>query len=383
MPITAPCPEHTSRRYKAGCEGCKQQRRRERHAQRGEHVNRIVDTTKAQQHLNHLVARGMTIAQIAEKAGISRTTVTAMNGGQPCWEFAVDAVLGVKLVPIEQRLGRIPATGTSRRTQMLLHPGGPYATPHALSTALRIRPSTIAALAAGTATTVQVEHACIIAKAFAHHAAAGQIPQAYLWRDLSIDNPASDPHKRLDSPIGVRRRLRAMVRDGWGTTQLADLMELPADDVTAWTFTERPIPTYAAGAVERLFDRIDVGANDIARARATQLGWAPALAWDGQNINDPNSRPKLRASTVSADAFDVDRFNAALDGSLPKHELTQREKIEVVTSLARRGLTDAEIGEHLAWSDTSPKALRAVAKFRSRHNIATGPLTRRPLAAAA
>ncbi|MDH6226240.1 hypothetical protein [Streptomyces sp. MJP52] len=113
--------------YQAGCrlEACVEARRRYQLRLRYDHsqgIHRLVDATQARAHAERLVARDWTHRQIADAAGIARSTVTKiLSGAAQTNRRAAAAILSVELTqepPFARR--RIDATGTRRRLQALM-----------------------------------------------------------------------------------------------------------------------------------------------------------------------------------------------------------------------------------------------------------------------
>jgi hypothetical protein len=100
--------------------------------------------------------------------------------------------------------------------------------------------------------------------------------------------------------VGARRKLRALLRGGYGRAYLARRLALTPARLSAicggssgsgiWPKTAR--------AVEELFQelRYTLGDNDATRNNAERLGYLPAHAWNGVDIDDPAALPRWRIS---------------------------------------------------------------------------------------
>lgn len=109
--------------------------------------------------------------------------------------------------------------------------------------------------------------------------------------------------RRIDA-TGTVRRLRALNALGWtcaalaahdGTTTQAALQQVMKH--------ERPT-TYVTTAtrVARLYDQLSMtpGPSPLAAARARAKGWAPPLAWDDQDLDDPTATPHTDTTPTRA-----------------------------------------------------------------------------------
>jgi transcriptional regulator with XRE-family HTH domain len=127
--------------------------------------------------------------------------------------------------------------------------------------------------------------------------------------------PALDllPAKTVIDGGGTRRRLQALVTLGWSQAKLADRL--------GWTPTNlgtllRGDRTTAATArkVRALYDELwnqappeathrEKIAASRARNHAQKLGWAPPLAWDDDDIDDPSAVPNVGAKASRREAL--------------------------------------------------------------------------------
>lgn len=105
------------------------------------------------------------------------------------------------------------------------------------------------------------------------------------------------------SAIGLTRRLRALVADGYTPSMLShELGIAPADGYALFGHCDY-VPTAIAQAVADLFNRLEMipGPSDRARALTHQLGWAPPLAWDEDGIDDADTH--LSAAAIKHVTF--------------------------------------------------------------------------------
>jgi hypothetical protein len=95
--------------------------------------------------------------------------------------------------------------------------------------------------------------------------------------------------------LGTRRRLQALQRDGWSMRRLGAEFGLHTDTLyRALDPKAKRVQAVTARRVQVVFDRLagTPGGSPWARNRAARAGWAPALAWDEDTIDDPRARPR-------------------------------------------------------------------------------------------
>lgn len=180
--------------------------------------------------------------------------------------------------------------------------------------------------------------------------------------------PETIPHETTGYPaIGAHRRITALLAIGWTHTLLTDHAGLRTVDVLHGA--ARRVDAHTYQAIRDTYDRLSMtpGPSAANRGRAERHGWAPPLAWDEHSIDDPNARPygvqhdtSTRRRPSDADPVNVQR---AVDGQPLTTPLTRAERIEVVRVLARRGLPDARVAQHVGTST------RAVLRDRAEHGI--------------
>jgi transcriptional regulator with XRE-family HTH domain len=134
------------------------------------------------------------------------------------------------------------------------------------------------------------------------------IRQASARRLLAVPLPDDiDPAGRaLLDATGTLRRLRALTAAGWPLTRLARHCDIPHRHLIHMLHGRlRQVSPHTALTIRRLYDdlwnrdpRAD-GARwyDVEQARklAASKGWAPALAWDDDEIDNPDARPDWTA----------------------------------------------------------------------------------------
>lgn len=106
------------------------------------------------------------------------------------------------------------------------------------------------------------------------------------------------------SPVGSTRRLQALAWLGWPEPALAERLEMHPATVRKVRNGDRgQIAAATARAIRLLYDQLwnvpppeSTRAEKIAvtktRDHARKQGWAPAGAWDDDEIDDPKARPR-------------------------------------------------------------------------------------------
>jgi transcriptional regulator with XRE-family HTH domain len=174
--------------------------------------------------------------------------------------------------------------------------------------------------------------------------------------------PASLGQGALVPADGTRRRLQALVAIGWSQARLADRLGMTPSNFGSALGRDR-VTAATARTVERLYDdlwnrpppepdqhsRISASrARNYARAR----GWAPPLAWDDDEMDDPDARP---ADGWQRTGRDTRRCRPAA------------EVAEDVADLERLGDSREHIAMRLGTDRKSlERALYRAAEFRAR-----------------
>lgn len=94
---------------------------------------------------------------------------------------------------------------------------------------------------------------------------------------------------------GTVRRLRALVALGWTETELARRIGWTVANLNLLIVARRPqVLVRTARLVEGLYDELSMTPGPSGRARnlAASRGWLPPLAWDDEQIDDPDHQPE-------------------------------------------------------------------------------------------
>lgn len=113
----------------------------------------------------------------------------------------------------------------------------------------------------------------------------------------------SQGRTRAVSPIGAQRRIRALMRVGWTSTDIAQAAGWPARNYVLrilngqkgkpTRYVSRDIHEVIVDVYDRLSMRLPEPSPCRARTRslAQRRGYPSPLAWDDDAIDDPNARP--------------------------------------------------------------------------------------------
>jgi hypothetical protein len=105
---------------------------------------------------------------------------------------------------------------------------------------------------------------------------------------------APAPVQVMTASVGAARRLQALARAGYGTGQLADLLQVRRRHVTWWrTPHYRQIHILNHRRIANLYSLLwdTDGKSLLARLHAEQQSWHPYEAWTDATIDDPGAAP--------------------------------------------------------------------------------------------
>lgn len=165
--------------------------------------------------------------------------------------------------------------------------------------------------------------------------------------------------------IGTRRRVQALVANGWSITKVGARVDMTAANFCSLLKRDQ-VTVATAKRVAELYDELwdaappesthrDKIAASRARKYARLHGWLPPLAWDEDTIEIPDAI-EHQVDDLELDEIAVERIMA---GTLQLERSTP-ELVEAVLRLHARGLNDRAIGERVG------RARDAVLKIRTR-----------------
>lgn len=369
----------------AGCESCKAYLRWWGRVRRAGLVG-FIPAGPARAKVRKMIAAGLNPTEVARCAGVNRPVIVGLlkvHRRKPVQQNISPRIAAkilaadVTALPLADRT-RVDATGTQRRLDCmaLRGLGNPAVASRLGYNEWTVRSWRRAQFVTGVvAADVKALYEQTLNEqgpsprdVIANARENGALPDR-VWTAENIDDPGYDPLQILDEPIGVRRRLRALARDRHGAAAIAAMIGEDAAVVEAWTL-DGPVPVYAVPLVHQAFERLGVGDDVEAADRAIHLGWAPAAAWLGRNIDKPDCQPAVAAKWGRRRTdVDPDYVNGALSGVVPRSELTKAELLEVLRRLGRT-MTGLEVARHLQWGPDLDKAEAAVISYASNNGVA-------------
>lgn len=148
----------------------------------------------------------------------------------------------------------------------------------------------------------------------------------------------------LRDATGAQRRVRALAALGWTVQQIAAEAGVAAHVVGDLSAAARGSVTKPHDdAIRVAYERLSMrrGPSVIAARRAADHGYAPPLAWDDADLDDPTARP---CGTRDVDA-DADHAVIARVLAGESMRTSVAERVVLVPALARLGLSDPQIAD--------------------------------------
>lgn len=141
---------------------------------------------------------------------------------------------------------------------------------------------------------------------------------------LAVRPSAHDPY--LLPALGTTRRLRALGAMGWTLQSIAGHVPLTTKTLSLLMAGAQPYVTRdAAEHIARAYDHLCMrhGPSEQSRIVARRRGWAPPLAWDEDELDDPNAEPWLEPEQPDAH-LNLEEFLRLLNfGELPEQAATR------------------------------------------------------------
>jgi transcriptional regulator with XRE-family HTH domain len=138
---------------------------------------------------------------------------------------------------------------------------------------------------------------------FARDEHQGKVIRFTQERIMSVPFPEglhlmSPRHAALVCGVGTMRRLRALAVAGYSFTELGEALGVTASAVSYWARGDYQVTAVTAARVKKLFDELQMipGNNKTVTDRALRKGWIAALAWDEDDMDNPNARPHTAKS---------------------------------------------------------------------------------------
>lgn len=174
------------------------------------------------------------------------------------------------------------------------------------------------------------------------------------------------PAPLLMDGTGTRRRIRALYALGWTGSVIARELGVTVGALFDLRVREgRPVYAYTAERMAVVYDRLSatIPPENVyarrARALAQRNGYVPPLAWDDDEIDNPDARPRGIRPEPS-DALDDVLVQRYLTGRAvaPKGCNPSPELLAAVAQLHARGLPDSDVGQRVGMNRDAVTALR-------------------------
>lgn len=158
---------------------------------------------------------------------------------------------------------------------------------------------------------------------------------------LSVSLLPIDERKRTPG-IGAARRLRALVALGWSVPVIASHGGLSVDSLTKIAYDQtrlRLITPRMWWQICEVYEELSgtPGPSSSARQAAVSKGWAPPLAWDDEDLDDPHGQPctDTEFDSTAVDDIAVER---ALENDRAPYALTVAEQHAVIAAYVHNRL---------------------------------------------
>jgi transcriptional regulator with XRE-family HTH domain len=170
---------------------------------------------------------------------------------------------------------------------------------------------------------------------------------------------------------GTRRRLQALVVAGWPQARLAERLGMNPANFGPLILGQRDPTVATARRMAALYDELwntapapanrwELGASNRARRHALARGWAPALAWDEDTIDDPAALPNLAGQHDEATVLAWLAVHSEPDGA------THADRVEVLRRLMDLGFTTLRQQTALTGLSESAITNARIAVYRAR-----------------
>lgn len=122
--------------------------------------------------------------------------------------------------------------------------------------------------------------------------------------------------RKMD-PVGVRRRMQALVADGFGYNVLGGVMGISLQAVFQLCTREAPAHASTYGYVVPVYEKLEgkdpmaYGATKLGVSRALGTArrheWAPSMCWDADTIDDPAAFPEWTGACGTVTGYNLHR----------------------------------------------------------------------------
>lgn len=147
---------------------------------------------------------------------------------------------------------------------------------------------------------------------------------------------------------GTRRRIRALVANGWDLQRLADRLGVSKCALSQVANSRRRVQATTATRIRVLYDQLaDIpGPSSSARIRARKRGWLPPIWWDDETLDDPAHEPPVEDGPRHRDDVDPVVVDRLVEGRLDVRP-TPSERFEAFLRLRAGEHSDRAIAARL------------------------------------
>lgn len=167
-----------------------------------------------------------------------------------------------------------------------------------------------------------------------------------LQRVLAVTAPPVSRRNGYVDATGARRRLQALAVIGWPSREIADRLGRLDHQTYLYIMSGRTqtIRRRTADDVARLYDELWDQAGPSARTRTLALrkGWVPPLAWDDDDIDDPQATPSLGEARPGARGRSPEEFVEDW------HDTWDYHLGDIDVAAARLGMKRSTVDQHLS-----------------------------------
>jgi hypothetical protein len=149
-----------------------------------------------------------------------------------------------------------------------------------------------------------------------------------------------DHRQYLVPALGTTRRLRALGAMGWTLADVADRTPLAKKTLSLlMAGAQQCVTREGAEHIARVYDQLCMrqGPSERARLLARRKGWAPPLAWDEGDLDDPNAEPYMDTEERDAE-LNLAEFMRLLDYGEGREQAADRigVTLDAIAAAARR-----------------------------------------------
>ena len=157
------------------------------------------------------------------------------------------------------------------------------------------------------------------------------------------------PELRRVAAVGARRRIQALMALGHRGVDIAEVAGMHPRQVQLTAVTRRWVSPVTHARIVAAYEALSgrPGVSEKTRQRARRAGWAPPLAWEFVDIDDPLAEPEemlgRHLRSVPTDLVDDIAVERAANGDRSVR-LNRPEREAAIRLMASRGVSPSRIG---------------------------------------